>query len=130
MIAMYNAQQSIYNYIHEAYRGDQEKQGKMDSAWLNMEKRLTEFFKTEDSSRWAWGKFHRDLMKQLPLGENPVLGWFYNREADGWGNLNTPNIGMCTKTELGSFYTSFRANYRAIYDFGGSNWWILDGGAS
>lgn len=69
-------------------------------------------------------------MKQFPLGEHEVLGRLYNRETAGWGNLHTPNVGMANKMELGSFKTTYRANYRAIYDLCGPSFWIIDSGSS
>ena len=34
------------------------------------------------------------------------------------------------KIEQDNYVTTNRANYRAIFDFGGPSWWIVDGGVS
>jgi acyl-homoserine lactone acylase PvdQ len=130
LYALHNTQQFVFNYVHEAFRGDIEKQVKMKQAWINMEKKLTDFFKTENSSKWLWGKLHRDVMVHHPFGIHPFLSKLYNRETEGWGNLHTPNVGKMFKSELGNFATSHRANFRSIFDFGGPSWWVIDSGVS
>lgn len=95
-----------------------------------MESRLSEHFKTEDEEEWKWGLFHADKMVHMPLGMHPLMGKMYNRETQGWGNLHTPNVGKCNKMELGNWATSHRANYRHIFDFGGQDEWVIDGGSS
>lgn len=111
--------QAIYNFIHGGYKGDTKKITILRQAWINMKKRLTAHFGSQDRRQWIWGSFHHDVMKQLPFGEHPVLGRIFNKVTSGWGNMNTPNVGMCSKMEIGNFETTFRANYRSIFDFGG-----------
>ena len=92
--------------------------------------RLEEHFKTKDEKQWLWGKFHRDVTTQLPLGLNPFFSMFYTRVAPGKGNIHTPNVARCNKIEYANFDNSHRANYRMIFDFKGPSWWVIDGGVS
>jgi hypothetical protein len=69
----------------------------MKEAWSRMLARLEEFFKTKDVQQWHWGLFHRDIAKQVPLGNHHIFGKLYNRESSGWGNLHTLNVARASK---------------------------------
>lgn len=51
----------------------------MIEIWQKTKEKLTEHFKTPDHSKWLWGKFHKDVTAQLPLGSHPILSKIYNR---------------------------------------------------
>ena len=102
----------------------------MEKAWIAMKKKLIGYFKSNNTELWRWGDFHRDIMAHIPLGWHPLLKKIFNREAKGWGNLHTPNVAKCDRIESEDYSTSHRANLRHIFDFGGSSWWIIDGGVN
>lgn len=130
IFALLSTQQYLYNYIHDAFGGDQIKREHLKLAWKNMEIELAKQFQTDDPTRWLWGDLHKDVMTHLPLGLHPLLSRIFNKDSKGWGNSNTVNVGSSNKVEFGNFATTHRANFRSIYDFGGQSWWIIDGGAS
>lgn len=51
----------------------------MAIAWQRMMTRLLAFFQTKDVSKWHWGKFHKDVAKQVPLGNHHLMAKLYNR---------------------------------------------------
>ena len=71
----------------------------MKEAWSRMLTHLEVFFKTKDVKMWQWGLFHRDIAKQVPLGNHPMFAKLYNRESAGWGNLHTLNVARAAKLE-------------------------------
>lgn len=95
ILSMHPNAQRIFNYIKNSQK-DEEKKVIMRSAWENMEKNLTDFFKTSDSKQWQWGKFHQDVMHHLPFTSSP-LKFLYDRAFDGYGNMHTVNVGKMNK---------------------------------
>jgi acyl-homoserine lactone acylase PvdQ len=92
LITFHVMQQGIFNYIHFAHRGDVKKQEVMKRAWPIALARLERHFKTKDYTQWEWGKFHIDANRHLPFKNSPLLSFFYDRTAPGWGNAHTPNV--------------------------------------
>lgn len=78
-VSLHNPQQSLYTYIHQAYKGDISKQDFMKEAWKAMKGKLQDHFKSEDHTQWLWGQIHRDVINQLPLGAHPLLSKLYKR---------------------------------------------------
>jgi hypothetical protein len=67
-----------------------------------MKANLSKYFKTNDSSLWRWGNYHKDVMHHLPFTNSP-LSFLYDRTFEGYGNLHTVNVGKMNKVELGNF---------------------------
>jgi hypothetical protein len=67
-----------------------------------MKETLSEFFKTNTTTEWAWGKYHQDAMHHLPFTQSP-LRFLYDRSFDGFGNMHTVNVGKMNKVEFANF---------------------------
>ena len=48
----------------------------------------------------------------------------------GWGNFNTPNVGIMKKIKEEDYGTYHRANVRTILSYHEESEWIVDGGTS
>ena len=132
IITFHQMQQGIFNFIHFAYHGDAPKQNTMRNAWINAITRLEKYFGTKDHTRWLWGDIHHDTNRHLPFRTHNLLSRIFDREAPGFGNFHTPNVGKMDKLEFGNFDTTHHANLRILYGYGKDfvDEWIVDGGAS
>lgn len=128
ILSLHSNAQYLFNYIKDAVR-QQEKAEIVRSAWWKMKSALGEHFKTNDTSAWKWGQFHKDVMHHMPFSQSP-LNFLYDRTFPGYGNMHTVNVGKMNKVEFANFETSHRANYRAILSFAGESYWIIDSGSS
>ena len=45
---------------------------KMQEAWKQTIQHLGQFFGSDDSALWRWGKYHKDVMHHLPFGNTPL----------------------------------------------------------
>jgi acyl-homoserine lactone acylase PvdQ len=54
LIAFYQMQQGIFNYIHFAFQGDVAKQQILREAWTRALSRLTTQYGTNDVTKWRW----------------------------------------------------------------------------
>jgi acyl-homoserine lactone acylase PvdQ len=97
IITFHQMQQGIFNFIHFAYRGDASKQVTMRKAWPNVLTRLEKHFGTKDHTKWLWGSIHRDTNRHLPFRTHNLLSRIFDREAPGFGNFHTPNVGKMDK---------------------------------
>lgn len=79
IFALLSTQQYLYNYVHDAFKGDKIKQNHLSLAWQNMKIELAKHFQTENHEKWLWGSLHKDVMVHLPLGLHPVLNRVFNK---------------------------------------------------
>jgi len=71
----------------------------------------------DDPGTWRWGTAHVTVFKHEALGQVPVLGRFFNIEAESPGGLDTVNVsGYRYEENTGRYLGESGAAFRAIYD--------------
>lgn len=58
---------------------------------------LEQYFRTNETADYTYGKFHQDWMKHRPFSESSLLKTLFEKVSDGWGNQNTPNVAVMGK---------------------------------
>lgn len=91
---------------------------------------MREHFDSFNPQHFLYGKMHKDLMIHRPFSFVPFLRPFVEHETDGFGNMNTVNVGFMNKFHDKDYRTNHRANLRLIMSYYEDSEWVIDGGSS
>ena len=69
-------------------------------------------------------------MVHRPFSNVQLIKKWFESDATGWGNMNTPNVAAMYKFHEKDYRTNHRANLRLIMSYYEDSLWIIDGGAS
>ncbi len=118
--------------MRSAYHGDESKRAVMRQAWAPTLDFLTEYFKTDDKTKWEWGLLHVDHARHTPFRNHPILSKFFDRRFPGVGNFYTICMTRMEQSDFGNFEMSVHPVYRMIVDMDPNvtDWYVSDTGVS